>query len=128
MTMMKFHRHISGAWLCLCLGACSGDKPMHQSSYQRASLITEPLSFNAAGEAREIPSLFEKFTVEANQKSLLIEFPFEGVLVVQLRAGELATTINQERVQRSLGKFGSYRLALRCTFTRTMIPSFSRPI
>ena len=76
-----------------------------QTRFLRASLLHESLSFDTPNGRLQVPALFEKFTIEGFQRLPELDFPFEGLLLVQLRAGEMTTVIDNERVERTVGEF-----------------------
>lgn len=83
-------------------------EPQEGTKLWRSTQFESTLGFGAdarAGRAADVPARFEKITIEGFQKLTALDFPFEGLLLVQLRAGELVTIIDDERQERGLGDF-----------------------
>ncbi len=109
--LMKALLFVLSFLLCLSAPACSAQKdppprePLEPTSFWRAIVLQDSVSFGSEGERKQVPVLAEKFTIEGSEELPEFDFPFPGLLLVHLLAGELTTIINDERVERSLGDF-----------------------
>ena len=102
---MKYLLSSIAILLCLCGIAFGQDQPDGNTAYWRGTVIEETLSFSYRNQSVQVPAIFEKIVVEGSQRVADIPFPFEGLMLVQLRAGELETMISNDRKERQLGEF-----------------------
>lgn len=70
----------------------------------RITFFEGDVTFTKGNDVLQVPLLVEKLTIEGGQR-LTLEFPFKGIKLVQLRAGELIHYAGQEKIERKPEEF-----------------------
>jgi len=73
--------------------------------YRRTTLFDGTITFTHNNIRQDVPFLVEELIIDGGQSIDNLEFRHEGLLIVQLRGGELFTTIQNERRERQVSEF-----------------------
>jgi hypothetical protein len=75
------------------------------NKFQRTTLYEGKLTFSRDGATVDVPFMVEEFIIDGGQKIDNLDLRFEGILIVQLRGGELLTQVARERTERHVSEF-----------------------
>jgi hypothetical protein len=73
-----------------------------RNDYVRNELFRGELTFSQNGTNRNVPLVVEDFIIDGGQKIPDIDFAFEGVLIIQLRGGELIVFEDNREVEKNV--------------------------
>ena len=77
--------------------------PVTNADIWRSKMVETTLSFDGPNGQEKYPAMFEKLTIEGFHSVDALDFPFPGLLVIHLRAGEMTTAIDGDREERETG-------------------------
>ncbi|MDH3712182.1 MAG: hypothetical protein OER04_20005 [Cyclobacteriaceae bacterium] len=100
--MASNSRLIAAAFL---LFTCTNVQGQKTDQYERTTLFDGEIIFSQNDTKRNIPLLVEEFIVDGGQTIEDLELRFEGLLLVQLRGGELYTSGHEDRKERRVSEF-----------------------
>ncbi|WP_222982490.1 hypothetical protein [Flagellimonas meishanensis] len=91
--------------LALVFANCHVQQEQRKVDFVRTALFNGQLRFNQNAGTQDVPLLVEEFIIDGGQRLPEIDFPFEGLLIIQLRGGELTTLENNKTIKRDVNEF-----------------------